>query len=118
MRIAWRAANELSKVSAESFVTVPVGIMPATSGMIEYVQHLMRAMIELALEIVGPIVGLVLLAQIALGLLGRMSPRLSTFMLSFPIIYAIALTASGLMLKMIWRSSANPIFILPISRHG
>ncbi len=68
----------------------------------------------LALRLAAPVVGLLLLAYLALGLLARASPQIQVFFLSFPLTTALglwtlaaALPAAALLLAGAWEEAAR-----------
>jgi len=69
---------------ADSFTTIPLGHMtfnPASTGTIV---NVFNHMFVAAIKIAGPIVGVILLTDVALGILARTVPQLNVLVVGFP----------------------------------
>ena len=54
-----------------------------------------------ALQIAGPLICVLFLADVALGLLNRVAPALNAFQLGFPVKIFLVVTLSGLAISML-----------------
>lgn len=98
--------REVIRLLAGSFVTHPAGAWLAGLG----AQSLLRLgadMLALAVRLSLPVVALLLLVDLALGLLGRLNAQLQLLTLSFP----IKMTAAVLLLG--WLTTLLPRLLVP-----
>jgi len=101
---------EVVRVFAHSFDRWPPGSFPPGAARAEGVIALGASMFSLAMRLALPVVGLLLLADVALALLGRIHSHLQLLMLAFPVkmLGALAMLAAalGLYLK-VYREAAG-----------
>jgi flagellar biosynthetic protein FliR len=79
-----------------TFTSLP---LDATMSLAQLDQELVRgvtAMFVAALQIAGPLIAVLFLADVALGLLSRISPQLNVFQISFPLKIMLTLGLVGL----------------------
>lgn len=110
--------ERLLQFFAQSFALFPPGSIPAPGQIHEYALMLATLISQAALIIIGPAVASAFLAQVCLGAIARMVPRLSTFALSFPIIYALALGSSVAAMPRMLPYAAHAWFVMPFRIHG
>ncbi len=101
---------------AQAFQTLPPGAVLASADLLTFAITLPVTLARAALFVAGPAIAAVLLAQIALAGISRIVPRLSTFMLSFPIVFACAVIATLAALPQVVAASASPWFDLSALR--
>ena len=102
---------------ARTFDLFPPGSVPATRDLYAYGLTLPAHIVEAALLVAGPAIGLVFVAQIALGALARVTPRFAGFTLTFPIMFGAALLATIASVPALFEKSAVPWLTLPFI-HG
>jgi len=72
----------------------PLTVSLDSKEFVHFAIYLVRGIVVSGLLVVGPAITLAFLVQIGLAVLSRLLPRLSTFMLSFPIVYSLALVVT------------------------
>lgn len=85
----------------QSFRTLP---LDATFSTETFSRLLLRGVGEMflaAVQIAGPLIAVLFLADVALGLLNRVAPALNAFQLGFPIKIFLVVTMSGLAIAML-----------------
>jgi len=111
--------RELLRVLAFSFQKFPAGSWALTAASVEGILRLGSGMFSFGLRLAMPVIGLMLLIDVALALLGRMQQQLQLLSLAFPIKMLTALAtlmilaptvarlfqrASGQTLAVLWHS--------------
>ena len=81
---------------ATSYQALPVGAALPTGQLAQVLMTALSMMFLAALQIAGPMVAVLLLADVALALLSRASPALNIFQLGFPVKIMLTLTMLGL----------------------
>ncbi|MBV8245879.1 MAG: flagellar biosynthetic protein FliR [Candidatus Eremiobacteraeota bacterium] len=103
---------------ADGFARVPPGAFLDRAQL----EHLAVAMpvvlVQSALLVAGPAIGMVFLAQIALATLSRIVPRLATFTLSFPLAFGVALLVTVIAVPQLLRVAAIPWIPPPFGPFG
>jgi flagellar biosynthetic protein FliR len=79
-----------------SFQAVPLGVVPSTASLAETVTGAVVQMFLAALQVAGPLVVVLFLADVGLGLLTRVAPALNAFALGFPLKILLTLVLGGL----------------------
>ncbi|MCO7221729.1 flagellar biosynthetic protein FliR [Klenkia sp. PcliD-1-E] len=79
-----------------SYQGLPLGAVLPTEQIGPTVVHAMSTMFLAALQIAGPLVAVLLLSDVALGLLSRASPQMNIFSLGFPVKIMLTLLMLGL----------------------
>jgi flagellar biosynthetic protein FliR len=79
-----------------TFSTVPLDGSVSLSHLDQVLVHGVSSMFVAALQVAGPLIAVLFLADVALGLLSRISPQLNVFQLSFPLKIMITLGLVGL----------------------
>ncbi|MDO5672839.1 MAG: flagellar biosynthetic protein FliR [Actinomycetaceae bacterium] len=77
---------------ARSFDAVPVGMVPSFANLAQVLSTQSGQLILSALEIAGPLLGILFLTDVGLGLLTRVAPALNAFALGFPLKIFVTLT--------------------------
>jgi flagellar biosynthesis protein FliR len=77
--------RELIRILAASFEKFPAGSWTPAAAGLDGVIHLGAAMFTIGLRIAMPVIGLLLLIDFALALLGRMQQQLQLLSLAFPV---------------------------------
>jgi flagellar biosynthetic protein FliR len=78
---------------AESFVTLPVNAEPLHAGGLLYVVSLAGVIFSQGLMMGLPIITLLLCINMTLGLLNRLTPQLSIFVVGFPLTLGVGMLA-------------------------
>lgn len=99
---------------AHSFERLPAGGVPATHGAFAYAIMLPASIVEAALLVAGPAAALAFCAQAALGAISRVIPRFGAFALSFPVVFALAVIATVVLLPAGFLASAQPWLRVPL----
>ncbi len=76
---------------AESFGVIPLGQMTFNAGATGSIVAMFNQMFVAAIKIGGPIVGVILLTDVALGILARTVPQLNVLVVGFPAKIAVGL---------------------------
>ncbi|MFP3714998.1 flagellar biosynthetic protein FliR [Puerhibacterium sp. TATVAM-FAB25] len=79
-----------------SFQAVPLGVVPSTASLAETVTGAVVQMFLAALQVAGPLLVVLFLADVGLGLLTRVAPALNAFALGFPLKILLTLVLGGL----------------------
>jgi len=79
-----------------TFSTVPLDGSISLAHLDQVLVHGVSSMFVAALQVAGPLIAVLFLADVALGLLSRISPQLNVFQLSFPLKIMITLALVGL----------------------
>jgi flagellar biosynthetic protein FliR len=79
-----------------SFRAVPLGVVPSTASLAETMAGAVSQMFLAALQVAGPLVVVLFLADVGLGLLTRVAPALNAFALGFPLKILLTLVLGGL----------------------
>jgi flagellar biosynthetic protein FliR len=79
-----------------SYEGLPLGAVLPGDQIGETVVHAMSTMFLAAIQIAGPLVAVLLLADVALGLISRASPQMNIFAFGFPVKIMLTLVMLGL----------------------
>ncbi len=80
---------------ASSFTIVPVGAASAGPGLAELVGDLGTSVLVMGLRIAAPVMAVLLLADLACGLVARAVPQINVFLVGIPAKIAIGLTIAA-----------------------
>lgn len=75
----------------ESFALIPIGGVQITGGVVEGVVRIFASLFLLGLRIALPIMGAILLTDVALGIITRAVPQINVFIVGFPVKIAVGL---------------------------
>lgn len=92
--------REVIHAFAESLTTCPPGTFTPTEGMALEAIRFGASVFTLALRLAMPVLGLLLLVDIALGVLGRLNPHVQTVHLAFPAKMLISLVMLSMTLSL------------------
>ncbi|HEV3156955.1 MAG TPA: flagellar biosynthetic protein FliR [Candidatus Baltobacteraceae bacterium] len=93
---------------AETFSSVPVGTFAGTSELVNVTVTTLATVARTAVMVAAPAIAAAFVAQVALGFAARVVPKLASFSLSFPIIFACALIATLVALPVLVMRSTFP----------
>ncbi|MHB9130830.1 MAG: flagellar biosynthetic protein FliR [Armatimonadota bacterium] len=102
---------------AESFFAVPLGSFTYTGGLTTHMVGTVTTLIMVALKISAPVVGSVLLADLALGMLQRTAPQLNIIAVGLQMKIAIALLVISLSLPFTVAVDRNLVSTMSRSMH-
>lgn len=74
-----------------SFEVVPVGATADLEGTAANAAHVGSALFKLGLRFAGPVIGALMIGQVALGVLARTVPQMNVLMMAFPLQIAVGL---------------------------
>jgi len=100
-------------VLAQSFERMSPGAIPPTPSLYAYAVGLPAAILQAAALVAGPAIALAFVAQTTLGALSRVIPRFTSFTLSFPVVFGVALVATIACVPLLIFKSAVPYLPLP-----
>ena len=83
---------------AKTFEVLPIGNGLSTAATASTLTEALSVFFVAVLQIAGPIVAVLLLADIGLGLLTRVAPTINIFVLSFPVKIGLTLLLVGIAL--------------------
>ncbi len=98
---------------AQSFRSVPPGVLPASRDVYEFAAALPLSIVEAALLVAAPAIALAFVVQVTLAALSRVIPRFATFTLSFPLVFGTAVCATLLSIPIVFDRSAAPWLQIP-----
>ena len=87
----------------KSFSLVPLNTAQATGDSAWILVKILAQMIGLGVQIAAPVIAVVLIIDVALGLLARTAPQINVFMLGFPIKIIAGLVTLGVMTPVLVR---------------
>lgn len=90
------------KALSQSFHLLAPGEFQPREGLVQHFFHLSGRMFVLAIKIAAPILAIMILVQIALGIIARMIPQVNLLMSSFPLTIGLGLIFLGLSMDVIW----------------
>ena len=100
---------------ADGFARVPPGGLVLSHAWTSYVVAIPATLLRAAICIGGPAIVAALIVQVMLAATTRIVPRLSTFTLSFPLVFATAVVATIVALPLVLPLAAHPwIAAIPI----
>ncbi|WP_433792344.1 flagellar biosynthetic protein FliR [Actinoplanes sp. CA-252034] len=85
----------------QSFRTLPLDATFSTETLSRLLLEGIGEMFVAAVQIAGPLIAVLFLADVALGLLNRVAPALNAFQLGFPIKIFLVVTLSGIAIAML-----------------
>jgi flagellar biosynthetic protein FliR len=98
---------------AGSFLTVAPGGMLAASAWTAFAIALPATIARAAVMIATPALGAALIVQIALAAVARVVPRLASFSLAFPVVFATAIVVTSVGIPLLAPLGAHPWLVLP-----
>ncbi len=85
----------------QSFQLLPPGIWPLQEGLYRHLLGISGKMFVIALKMVAPVMAILILVQVALGLVARMVPQVNILMSSFPLTIALGLIFLSLSIELL-----------------
>jgi flagellar biosynthetic protein FliR len=98
---------------AGSFDRVPPGAVIATTSWTAFALALPATMMRAALLIAAPAIVVALTVQVALAAVARVVPRLASFSLAFPVVFAAAIVVTVAGIPLLAPLAAHPWLVLP-----
>lgn len=95
------------KALAQSFHVLAPGEFQPREGLVQLFIRLSGRMFVLAIKIGAPILAIMMLVQIALGIIARMIPQVNLLMSSFPVTISLGLIFLGLSIELFWPALKN-----------
>jgi flagellar biosynthetic protein FliR len=95
-----------------AFDALPPGAFVASGSLATFSMTLPVTLLRAALSIAGPAIATAFVVQVALGAIGRMVPRFSTFTLAFPLVLATALVTTLAGFALVFPDAGRPWFDL------
>ena len=83
--LAMDAHHILIKGMADSFILAPVGSFSVQQGSVEWLLEIFSRMFWLGLKIAMPVVGCILLVDVALGIIAKTVPQMNVFIVGLPL---------------------------------
>ncbi|MEC5217536.1 flagellar biosynthetic protein FliR [Actimicrobium sp. GrIS 1.19] len=108
--MTYLAANvhlALLSTLVDSFTTMPITSGPMVGNLADQVVHWAARLFSAGLQLSLPIVGALLITNVALGILTRAAPQLNLFGIGFPITLAVGFSMLGLTLPYLATPLAN-----------
>jgi flagellar biosynthesis protein FliR len=93
---------------AETLRTLPPGSLVQSRELATFALTLPATLVRAALFVAGPALGFALVVQIGLAAASRVVPRLSTFTLAFPLVFAAVLLATLAAVPLVLPAAATP----------
>jgi flagellar biosynthesis protein FliR len=93
---------------AQTFVSLPPGALVRSHDLETFALTLPATLARAALLIAGPAIAIAFLLQFSLAIVARLVPRLSTFSLAFPIVFASVLLATIASLPWVLGAAGHP----------
>jgi len=104
---------------SDGFGTLPPGSLVDVQRLQSFALAFPVTFAQMACAVALPAIALSFLTQIALGAIARVLPRFATFMLSFPIVFSMALLATLVALPGAYEAAVRPWLYLPfLNAHG
>lgn len=107
----------LIKGILDSYILFPVGEIPHTGSMAEFLAKAVSASFSIGLKISAPFIVLTLLVYIGMGVLSRVMPQVQVFMIALPLqillsIVLLTLTVMGMFVYWISQFEQGMVFLL------
>ena len=93
---------------AEAFHSLPPGALVDRPSLATFALALPQTLLRAAILVAGPALVLAFVAQAALATVARVVPRLSTFALAFPVVFACVVLATIASLPVVLPAAATP----------
>jgi flagellar biosynthesis protein FliR len=101
------------KAFAESFDHVGAGALIGSDAWYRFALALPQTIAKAALLVAAPAIAVAAVVQVALAAVTRVVPRFSSFTLSFPIVFAVAILVAIATLPLYAPLAAHPILLVP-----
>lgn len=100
-------------VLADDFSRLPPGSLIAPAPLTAFALAVPALILKAAILLAGPAVASIFVVQFGLGALSRAVPRFQSFMLSFPLVFAIALIVTIALLPVAFAAGGRPWMAAP-----
>jgi flagellar biosynthetic protein FliR len=104
------AHHFLLKLIVESFRTIPVGTFTLDTALFMKMMFLTSQLFVLAVKLAAPIISVLLLTQLAMGLMSKFAPQINILTTSFPLTISIGLVLLSFTL-VIWKDMAGRFLV-------
>jgi flagellar biosynthesis protein FliR len=91
--LAINGHHALLKALAESYQAVPIGIGHVSSGMAKQIADMLGLLFVFGMQVAAPIVVVLLIVEVAVGLISRAAPSLNLMVIGFPVRLVAGLVA-------------------------
>ena len=107
------------RVLKESFEILPPGHLILSKSLYNMVMLMAEEMFILSIKLMAPVMGILLLSQVALGILAKLVPQINMLIVSFNLNVALGLFFFGLTLQFFWpvlgRSLDKAVKLMPLA---
>jgi flagellar biosynthesis protein FliR len=104
------AHHVVLKLIIESFKTIPVGTFALDSALFGKVMVLSGLLFVFALKLAAPVISVLLLTQLAMGLMSKFAPQINILTTSFPLTISIGIILMNFTI-LIWKDMAGRFFV-------
>lgn len=94
--------HALLRVLIESFRTLPVGSLSLSPDLLDVMLAAGKQMFVLSVKLMAPVMGILLIAQVALGILAKLVPQINMLMVSLNLNVGLGLFFLGLTMQFFW----------------
>ena len=105
----------------ESFVILSPGSITLSAPLSDIILDLSREMFVLSIKLMAPAMAILVLAQVALGILAKTVPQINMLIMSFGLNIALGLFFIGISMQVFWpvleRSLAHGFSLMPVAMH-
>ena len=107
------------RVLKESFEVLPPGHLALSKSLYNIIMAMGHEMFILSIKLMAPVMGILLLSQVALGILAKLVPQINMLIVSFNLNVALGLFFFGLTLQFFWpvlgRSLDKAVKLMPLA---
>ncbi len=111
--------HAILRVLYESFEILPPGQLVLSRSLYNIMMAMGKEMFILSIKLMAPVMGILLLSQVALGILAKLVPQINMLIVSFNLNVALGLFFFGLTLQFFWpvlgRSLDRAIRLMPLA---
>jgi flagellar biosynthetic protein FliR len=111
--------HAILRVLEESFEILPPGQLVLSRSLYNIVMAMAKEMFILSIKLMAPVMGILLLSQVALGILAKLVPQINMLIVSFNLNVALGLFFFGLTLQFFWpvlgRSLDKAVRLMPLA---
>jgi flagellar biosynthesis protein FliR len=107
---ALNAHHVVLKLIIESFRTIPVGTFAIDAALFTKIVILSGQLFVLAIKLAAPVISVLILTQLAMGLMSKFAPQINILTTSFPLTIGVGLVILSFTV-VIWRDMAARFFV-------
>ena len=111
--------HAILRVLLESFQILPPGQLILSKSLYNIIMAMGHEMFILSIKLMAPVMGILLLSQVALGILAKLVPQINMLIVSFNLNVALGLFFFGLTLQFFWpvlgRSLDKAVRLMPLA---